>query len=226
MDSLDDLYGPEDLCPELADHLQESVHIPGTKVLHHPLIVIPLYHDMQNRMSNRMFAYKRQQLDAARAKGDYRLQINLHERPYRLEALWDLREVIEDPAEYWRCVRMVWIDTENAHECRGPWEDIWSEECPHRESVMTEEERASLAAMPERITVYRGYNDPSFEEGFSWTTNRTKGLWFAKRFRGAATLLTGTIARDEVRAYIEGRGEFEIVALPGAVEVTKKLRVR
>src|SRR5258705_147764 len=75
---------------------------------------------------------------------------------------------------------------------------------------MTEQERSFLAGLPEEITIYRGFNG-GHGEGMSWTLDRDKAIWFAKRFRSAPALATALAIRGDVHAFFSGRNEFEIV---------------
>lgn len=77
--------------------------------------------------------------------------------------------------------------------------------------MMTGEERAHLAGLPDRRTVYRGYSQPGRGNGMSWSLSPDVARRFAFRF----TVDTrGRIARREVDkgeviAYFAGRGEQE-----------------
>jgi hypothetical protein len=101
--------------------------------------------------------------------------------------------------QFWRLVADVWIATEGqsryANE-RGFWEALWGANRPGREHAMTVWDRQTLAAMSDPIAIYRGVADcwgkgkRSHLRAFSWTTNRDKAAWFARRFT-SATLSDG-----------------------------------
>jgi hypothetical protein len=56
--------------------------------------------------------------------------------------------------------------------------------------------------------------------GLSWTTDREKAVWFARRFPGPEPrVLTGRTRRGNVIAYFAGRQEAEVIVLPEDVEV-------
>ena len=75
--------------------------------------------------------------------------------------------------------------------------------------------------LPEVVTVFRGSTHKKGKKGFSWTTDREKAVWFAKRFNrdGIGYVVEGTVAKANVIAYFNRRREAEIVTLPEHVTV-------
>lgn len=83
-----------------------------------------------------------------------------------------------------------------------------------KDSLMDEEEFAVYNELPDEITVYRGVGIGRSEKGLSWTQDRDTAEWFAHRFdRGGQEgyLLEGTIRKEDVLAYFNGRNEEEVV---------------
>jgi hypothetical protein len=80
-------------------------------------------------------------------------------------------------------------------------------------------------AVQSSIDIYRG-QDADAPLGIAWSTSESIARKFA---RGAATrqanrggvVLHGTVAYEDVLAYLTGRGEFEIIVDPARVTVTK-----
>lgn len=67
------------------------------------------------------------------------------------------------------------------------------------------------------ITIYRGFNDYSREDGNSYTLSKEKAIWFSKRFSKeseASYVNKYKIHIYDVLAFITNRGEAEIVAMP------------
>ena len=67
------------------------------------------------------------------------------------------------------------------------------------------------------ITIYRGFNKYSREEGNSYTLSKDKAIWFSRRFskeNEAGHVNKYKIHIDNVLAFITDRGEAEIVAMP------------
>ena len=146
----------------------------------------------------------------------------LHERPWRFNALYEVREQIAD-ADYWRLVREAWIDSENIWESEDHWIELLMADRPHPELIMEAEDRQALEQTPEILTVYRGYHLSGREVGVSWTLDEDRAVWFAKRevVSGLALLASGRVAKSEVIALFSERDESEIVVKPGTVEIIR-----
>jgi hypothetical protein len=144
----------------------------------------------------------------------------------RAERMERFLSVLDGCAEWtdqqrWTMLREVWEDTEGAGHYLQFWQALWNG--PRCEHAMTDDERAALAATPDQITIYRGVSDhwghgcKRHCGGLSWTFDRDKALWFAKRFTAAPTvgwLATVTLPKSMVRAYLTGREEAEVIVLP------------
>jgi hypothetical protein len=207
----------EPLNPKLAPFLNEYDPLPGMKVLHHPLVISLPHSEFQNAWINKQFEHKTQALEKAIADQDWSSYIFLHERPYRIDALYTLVFDLapEEPA-LWKLIGQAWCDSENIYQCQGEWVDIWSMDTPGREAAMDDEERTALADMADTFTVYRGMGHEEAVEGMSWTTDKTVATKFAKRFTHGDRhpyLATGKIRKSDVLAYFTGRNESEIVVM-------------
>jgi hypothetical protein len=87
---------------------------------------------------------------------------------------------------------------------------------------MSEEEGEALAALPDKICIFRGYRGyrKRGARGLSWTLDPAKAEWFARRFSFLSPrsyVATGCVRKSKVLAYIDGRKEREIVVLPEIV---------
>ena len=216
-EELDAMFGPEDLNPELEGYIERRDRIGF--VLHHPLIIQVMYTPIFNKRINRMYAYKQERLARAVEEQDWGKFIFLHERPYRLDALHRVlfEHKADDPAIVWGLVSDAWIDCENVYQNLSTWRKIWSLPISDREQhVMDEAERAALEALPDTIQVYRGHAHKKSQKGMSWTTDRDRAIWFAKRFAGVerrkVLLSKGIVSKQHVFALLLGRGENEIVS--------------
>ena len=67
------------------------------------------------------------------------------------------------------------------------------------------------------ITVYRGFNKYSREDGNSFTLSKDKAIWFSKRFGDEGYVNKYEIHIDNVIAFITDRNEAEIIADPDDV---------
>ena len=60
----------------------------------------------------------------------------------------------------------------------------------------------------ERRTIWRGETSPRYARGMSWTLDRDRAEWFARRFaanHGSPRLYEAVIERDAVLGYFTGR---------------------
>lgn len=220
MTDLDDFFGDEPLHDDLVPHLSNWRL---GRALFHPLVHEPLYHELQNKHYNRVYLSKKTALAKAITDKNWSSYIFIHERPYRLEALMD---VIHDygvrtPGKMWPLIADVWIDSENIFQGLEEWTALWAY-APNKRIhfVMDDAEKEALRELPEVIPVYRGFTVDGADAGLSWTTDREKAEWFARRFRQEGVvpkLASGTISKEKVLAYFLGRGENEIVAFPDDV---------
>lgn len=86
--------------------------------------------------------------------------------------------------------------------------------------MMTADERAALAALPETVTVYRGADRGVNEHGLSWSLDRAVAARFPflMRYRAARpVLLTATVRRDLIVAVKLDRQEVEVITKHAAV---------
>lgn len=214
----------EPLHPDLAAHLTTTPG--GLSALKHPLVFdVPFIPQLAYR-ANDMYAHKTAALDRAWNEENWDSYVWLHERPYRADALLAIADDVSDD-EYWELVRDVWIDTENLWQWGDRLERLLLADRPGRESMMDDDERHELEAMPPTVTVYRGCKDHN-RRGWSWTWDREVAERLAKRltFGGQQPLvLSAKVARDRIVAHFLSRGECEIVANPADVRVfrTRKL---
>jgi hypothetical protein len=62
-------------------------------------------------------------------------------------------------------------------------------------------DRLLFGNLPERIIIYRGYGKKN-QDGFSWTTDKEKGKYFAVRFQNQGILITGKVPSKKVIAFL------------------------
>lgn len=225
MIDLDTIFEPEDLHPDLADHLHEA---DGWKVLRHPLVYSVPHFDAANRHCNLVYAQKLANIERAKAERDWSAVLAMYEVPYRLDALVDLAEAITEPRDYWGHVRDIWSRTELPNLQFEKWLAVWTAAdspslVPHRKAAMTRTEIKHFASLPPVIEVWRGAGREEWAaDGLSWCLDRGTAEWFAWRYRDGRitpSCARGTIARADVFALLLDRNEWEIVAEPDCVTV-------
>lgn len=210
----------EELHPDLQPWVEE---IPDLgRALKHPLVFeVPL---MLPGMTNRLYAQKRAALERAQDEGDWHTCIWLHERPYRTEALIEYAVGEDDAGHPWPLARHgqevrdlaadVWVDSENLEQYAEEWNHMLADAEPDDLLLASAEEREEFAALPERLTVYRG---DIADGGWSWSLDPKVAEFFARRFGGDAPLVKGTVAKADVLGYLTRRNEAEVLVPEGAV---------
>ena len=228
VDVLMDAFGPEDLDAELVPYLTDGRI---GRVISHPLMVHVLYHEQMNKIINQGYRHKKAAVAEAREAGDWEKFVFLHERPYRIEALETVlfEDEVSDKDRIWPLIARVWIDSENIWQCLDQWVDIWNSEGHSHSIFMEDDEVATFTALPDTITVWRGVAHREAIEGMSWTVDKARAEWFAKRFAGGEgrtpLLVEGTVLKRDVLAYFSNRNESEIVAFPEDVHVENVFNV-
>lgn len=218
----------EPLCEELQPYLR---HYGKFKGINHPLVQeIPLFDESRCALVNRRLLHKQEQIAKAIDNRDWDRFIMLHERPYRFGAMQELmRNNQLSDTELARLVGDVWTDSENIWQHQDAWLAVWRTlKQPHL--TMDDAERQAwqhFGRLKGPLVIYRGINQPNHNpNGMSWSLDRDKALWFAKRLspRGPR-LLRGQVMPDAVFAYFVGRGENEVVVDPTKVLHISSTRV-
>lgn len=201
--------------PALRPYVQKTQL--GFNALRHPLLFFLNYQDQSAPLCNAIVKAKSDQLREAVEREDWARYIGLHEKPYRVNALSDIAFDMSDE-EYWESVSSVWTIVESIHEDLEIWAELWSDARPGRlEHVMDEDELKAFVDLPPKVEIYRGYRHEECMLGMSWTTDRKRAAWFARRSRilgHKAYLATAHVAKADVLAYFLRREESEIVVLP------------
>ena len=216
--STGDFIGDEELDPDLKYYINDSNGFP---VLQHPLVYAVPYMPQLNNMYNRQYLAKKEQLANALDTGDWDGYVYLHERPYRLDALLEISDDVDD-ATFWSLLSGIWTDSENIRQNQEIWNEIFDSGRDGMENMMKDEERDALAALPKKIKIYQGHTGDR-DDGWSWTTDEKVALWFALRFSkmegSEAQVTEATVDKDNVLAYLLGRGESEILTSPEDVVI-------
>lgn len=216
----------EQLCSELLPYVEDRPVL--GKILHHPLIVeFPINLECCAAVNVR-FNEKNRMLQEAEDTEDWRTYIWLHERPYRIQALYFIEAEIGNK-EFWELFADVWMDTENQFQYYNQLEELLKSGRPDKEFLMSEEEREFLKALPETgIQIYRGFHIPEKRFGMSWTLDLEKAKWFAKRLPRASDtpeVIAGLVDKKFIHAYFDGRNESEILVFHDDVRNKRNVEV-
>lgn len=212
------LQKKEPLDPALGARI---VSVPGIgSKLEHPLCVECPYLPQLNALYNRRLKALSERLAREVEAENWKGVIALYARPFRFEALLDYGAKM-DPVTYWQTLAYCVQDTENFWQASAVMPHFLSlKPDADRHEMMGPEEREILAAFPETVTVYRGCRWHN-KRGWSWTMVPGVAEWFARRFNKSGFVLTGTVARKDIIAYWDSRGESEVFVRPESVTITK-----
>lgn len=163
---------------------------------------------------------------AVLASGEYRQYLALRGNHEGLDALLEVLRYTDGTlpdTDYWRLLADAWTGQDVVHRDLDWWRIAFSSERACRDQLMTETERELLAALPERVTVFRGFCHHGGHTGIAWTLDYDRALFFA-RFGGSprmrmfgvpepegAWIATATIRRGQVVAIFDARNEAEAI---------------
>lgn len=132
---------------------------------------------------------------------------------------------------YWELVREVWLMQETIYPNVTEWLGILSATRGDRHHLMSEDERAVLAAAPEEIIIWRGCGHEDGKRGLSWTLNEAQAKFFAEyacgnrraHFTASGSknpiVVSAVCRKADVLAYFDGREEAEVVVDPKNVSL-------
>lgn len=212
----------EELLPELQRCL---VDVGGPRLMvHHPLVVSEI---VSNAFVNDEYRQNCQIAEEARDNHDWSKYIFVHKRPYQLKIFRKIVDKLTD-AEYWKLLGEIYINSENLRQHGSILHKLLTSDRPHREQMMNGRERAYFRKLSSQFAIYRGYSHRN-AAGWSWTLDKAKAVWFARRFAevdaelaGKPKLATGKVKKRDVIAYFSRRKEKEIVVDPKKVKIESR----
>ena len=141
------------------------------------------------------------------------------------------KDLFDDSKAYYDFLKEAWILTEFPMQSYDNYEDavidFYYFDDPRL--MMDEEEKKVFDGLPKIVKIYRGIRvDDELDEnniGLSYTFNKEKAEWFAKRFsqdgKGTPTLIEATIDKDDILSVFLDRDEDEVLVNPDGVEIEK-----
>ncbi len=208
----------ERLLPELQEYVDDSGA--SRLIFRHPLCVQAGLDMDRAAWINWTVRYREKKLEQLRKKADWMGVIGMYTKQFLFQGFCKDIEHFDD-ATYWSLLAHVWMNME------FPWGDrkrllvMFRSSRPQRDRLMEKSEHQALARLPEPFPVYRGFLGRR-AKGLSWTTDRKKAIWFARRFAkcgiGDPRLLSGIAAKKDVLAYFTRRKESEVVIDPEKVK--------
>lgn len=121
-----------------------------------------------------------------------------------------------DKKDYAEFLKMCWTEQDNPNQDVNVSlkEAIEFFQAADKNLLMDEEELEHYNSLPDKVTVYRGVSPGREQFGLSWTDEKEKAIWFKKRFEhdnAEGYLLTATIPKKYILAYLDVRNEKELV---------------
>ena len=173
--------------------------------------------------------FEKRRVERLRA-GDYEGYLLMFDWHVAFPALLKIEHLLSDK-DYWTCVADVWYRIDTSFSERGEWLRLFMSQRPHRELMMSKAERKRLAAMPETLTIYRGYEKGRARSGLSWTLSENRArihaesdanrdrraLLYGVATGGVPMIVCGKCHKRDVLAYFNRRSEQEIVIDPHKV---------
>lgn len=218
-------FKKEDLHPDLVEHIFQSPHLGDC--LQHPLVYSVPYHAMMNCWLNQSYEYKKSALKEALENKNWSSYIYLHERPYRLVALFDIYHQVAD-SEFWPLFFGVWEDSENIWQYQSIFESCWMRDIPGRLESLSEEDQTLYAQLPDEFVIYRGHQQKN-RTGMSWSLSYTVADWFSRRWATSTSkpnVVTAICKKSDVLGIFTGRSEMEIVVNPNNLDIKNYSKLR
>jgi hypothetical protein len=232
--------GDEEVPEHLVNHwrmeIQEREELLDPKYLRYlgpesqfgPILKHPLYvgHINLDRAAfvNWVIPYKQRVIDGLIAEGRLKEAVFSHETMFLDEIFRKYLKQFDDK-NYWKMISIIWTQQEQLWPKRKWFLQLFKSPRSQRDHLMSAAEHRKLKSLPPTFQIYRGFIGKR-GEGLSWSLDRTKAEWFARRFSvlthlGKPQLMTGTIKKKDVLAYFNARKEKEIVADPATVRSLK-----
>lgn len=208
----------EDLLPELKNYWRHETTIT------HPLFQSTMFSAGQFAYVNHRYRENMKRLEGFRKKKDFYQAVFCYTTPHLLDGFVEEIGGADDKT-YWTVLGAVWVHTESPWVNRKLFLELFSGTRPHRDHLMEPDERKAFKKLPEQLTIYRGFGG-SRGKGLSWTLDRDKAIWFAKRFHEVhgkpGRVIEGNAQKSDAFAYFTRREEAEIVIDPAKVKSQKR----
>jgi hypothetical protein len=209
----------------LHQHLHSCIDatMEGYPCLKHPLFVGPIDPN-RAALAHWLIEQKGREIEKAVKAQKWYEVVFFHEKIFLDDAFREYENHFDDPS-YWLILGRIWTQQEQLWPNRKWFLQVFKSPRPKRDHLMSPEEHDVLEALPDMFQIYRGFIG-NRGEGLSWSLDRAKAEWFARRFSiltelGQPQLMVGVIKKKDVLAYFDGREEKEIVVDPAKVRSMK-----
>ncbi len=92
----------------------------------------------------------------------------------------------------------------------------WFQEA-NKSFLMSKREQKKFNALPDKVIIYRGVNNPEYKYGFSWTLDKRIAFWFANNCENEESYVYKCIVnKKDIICYFEIRNEKELIIYSSA----------
>lgn len=178
--------------------------------------------DLRTKLAE-LAAAKEQMVQDALDAGEWERYLDLHGSHECFDAFLGIEQELLGE-EYWRLLAKVWVMADVVFPDLPQWRKLFADsEREGRECLMTEAERAGLAALPDIVEVYRGFGNPGGADGIAWTLDRERAAFFARTFphgrrmkwfgvrATGAWVASAVVPRERIVALFDERKESEVI---------------
>ena len=142
---------------------------------------------------------------------DYLHFTMLIQKPY-LPVFFKYTEEFLDAKDYAKFLQHLWVSTEfpnyDANVSLAEFKKYFRK--ADKKLLMGNDFKA-YEELPDKVTVYRGTYLKATTKALSWTTDKSKAEWFARRFGEGGKVYEATINKKDIFAYFPSAGESEVV---------------
>ncbi len=206
-------------------HIDETIPI----FCHHPFFGQTVFYDPKNKIM--LDLTMPEQLQQARdimtdlifETKDYYHILMLTQKPY-LPAMFKYTEEFLGEKDFASSLRYLWTSTEFPNNDKNVSLSEFKQYFRQaNQELLMDEDYEEFKQLPDKITVYRGVHLQGTAQALSWTTDKSKAEWFAKRFGNGGKVYEATINKKDVFAYFPSTGESEIVLNDNKLENVKEI---
>ena len=200
----------EPLCDELLAYYSNDGRFPKVQ---HPLVYSVPHSNHMNAMLNFQYKIRQEEMLQKLGEEDWEGYVFIHEKPFRLNAFLIIADSIQSDGRYWELLGEIWGNSENIWQNFREWRGCLNSKRLNQHLFMSTEDLETFRSLPKELTVYRGYGCEANMRGMSYTLSLEKAMWFAQRFGAKGGVLKKQIKKEDAFAYMNSRGEQEIILL-------------
>jgi hypothetical protein len=152
------------------------------------------------------------------------------EKHERMRAFYNMiNQIVDTPTaeQFWSEFWGIWSSSENLHADMAIVQSLYEygTMLGSAHLGLDEDDSAFIATLPDTVTIYRGCSEQN-KYGWSWSLDKEKALWFAKRSVGYEVryLLKAKVSRHDILGYLSGRNESELIIHPTHLKKVTEVR--